>query len=105
MFAQGAERVRGAWSAAGRDGKPRFAALAYFALGPDADTLAQSYLYDYYAFLGDYARRVADGALTSGPALTEAISQFAEAGCDELLLYPCSPETDQLRRLADAALG
>ncbi len=30
---------------------------------------------------------------------------FADAGCDELVLFPCSPDREQLRRLADVTLG
>ncbi|HEY7595901.1 MAG TPA: LLM class flavin-dependent oxidoreductase [Actinophytocola sp.] len=101
MFAGMAERVRGAWRDAGRDGTPRLAALGYYALGPDADSLASGYLGDYYAFLGDYADRIAAGALRSDAAVRDAIGRFADAGCDELILFPSSPDLDQLRRLAD----
>jgi hypothetical protein len=27
--------------------------------------------------------------------------EFAEAGCDELILFPCSPDLDQVDRLAE----
>jgi alkanesulfonate monooxygenase SsuD/methylene tetrahydromethanopterin reductase-like flavin-dependent oxidoreductase (luciferase family) len=105
MFAQGAERVRQAWSAAGRPGEPRLAALAYYALGPDATSLAERYLHDYYAFLGDAARNISAGALTSEDTVGSAIAEFAEAGCHELLLFPCAPDVGQLRRLADLTRG
>lgn len=105
MFRQGAGRVRQAWSAAGRKGQPRLAALAYFALGPDATSVAEGYLHDYYAFLGDYARTISAGALTSEAAIRDAISQYRDAGCEELLLFPCAPDVDQLRRLADLTRG
>jgi alkanesulfonate monooxygenase SsuD/methylene tetrahydromethanopterin reductase-like flavin-dependent oxidoreductase (luciferase family) len=105
MFAQGAERVRGAWAEAGRAGAPRLAALGYFALGPDAGELAAGYLHDYYSFLGDYANMVVDGALTSEDSVRTAVAGFADAGCDELILFPCSPDVDQLHRLADLGLA
>jgi alkanesulfonate monooxygenase SsuD/methylene tetrahydromethanopterin reductase-like flavin-dependent oxidoreductase (luciferase family) len=101
MFAGMADKVRRAWTDAGRDGAPRLAALGYYALGPDADALAQGYLRDYYAFLGDYADRIAAGALTTEAAVRDTIAKFADAGCDELILFPSSPDLDQLRRLAD----
>jgi hypothetical protein len=100
MFGGIADRVRRAWTDAGRDGAPRLAALGYYALGPDAGSLAAGYLGDYYAFLGDYAGQIAAGALTSEAAVRDAIGQFADAGCDELILFPCSPALDQLQRLA-----
>ncbi len=101
MFAGMADRVRRAWTDAGRDGAPRLAALGYYALGPDADSLASAYLRDYYAFLGDYADQIAAGALKTETAVRDTIGQFADAGCDELILFPSSPDRDQLRRLAD----
>jgi alkanesulfonate monooxygenase SsuD/methylene tetrahydromethanopterin reductase-like flavin-dependent oxidoreductase (luciferase family) len=104
-FTQGTERVRQAWSEAGREGTPRFASLAYYALGPDATSLAESYLHDYYAFAGDYASSISASALTTEGAIKDAVSQFAEAGCHELLLFPCSPNVDQLRRLAGVTMG
>jgi alkanesulfonate monooxygenase SsuD/methylene tetrahydromethanopterin reductase-like flavin-dependent oxidoreductase (luciferase family) len=104
-FEQGAGQVRAAWDEAGRPGAPRLAALGYFALGPDASTAASDYLHDYYGFLGDYAAQVVAGALTEGDAVRQAIAQFTDAGCDELILFPCSTAADQLSRLADVALG
>lgn len=90
MFAQGAEQVRAAWSQAGRDGQPRFAALTYFSLGNDADRAAQEYLTDYYSFLGDFAAQIAQSALTTPAAVRGAVQSFEAAGCDELICFPCS---------------
>jgi alkanesulfonate monooxygenase SsuD/methylene tetrahydromethanopterin reductase-like flavin-dependent oxidoreductase (luciferase family) len=104
MFAQGAEEVRRAWNDADRPTAPRLAALGYFALGPDAPDLASAYLRDYYAFIPDYVDFIVGGALTSDDAVRAALVEFAEAGCDELILFPCAPDPDQLRRLADVGL-
>jgi alkanesulfonate monooxygenase SsuD/methylene tetrahydromethanopterin reductase-like flavin-dependent oxidoreductase (luciferase family) len=104
LFTAGADRVRAAWAEAGREGAPRLAGLGYFALGPDAADLASGYLHDYYGFLGDYASQVVAGALTSEAAVRQALSEFADAGCDELILFPCGPDVEQLRRLADVGL-
>jgi hypothetical protein len=93
------------WSQAGRDGAPRLAALSYFALGSDAPALAQGYLGDYYGFAGEYAQHVVAGALTTEDAVRDAVAQFADAGCDELILFPCSSDADQLRRLAAVVQG
>ncbi|MEC9324912.1 MAG: LLM class flavin-dependent oxidoreductase [Actinomycetota bacterium] len=101
MFNAGAERARRAWSETDREGEPRLAAVTHFALGPDARLLAETCLGDYYAFMGDYAATIAAGALTSEDAVRDAIAEFAEAGCDELLLFPCSPALDQLHRLTE----
>ncbi|HEY0816559.1 MAG TPA: LLM class flavin-dependent oxidoreductase [Pseudonocardia sp.] len=105
MFAQTTEPVRQAWKDGGRTGEPRLVSLGYFALGPDADRLAEGYLRDYYAFAGPYADMVVSGAATSEAGVREQVSAFADAGCDELVLFPCSPDPDQLKRLADVTLG
>jgi len=105
MFAQTTEPVRQAWKDGGRTGEPRLASLGYFALGPDADALAEGYLRDYYAFAGQYMDMVVSGAAKSESAVRELVRAYADAGCDELVLYPCSPDPDQLKRLADVTLG
>ncbi len=56
-FAESLEKLNAEWSSAGRDGKPRAAALVYFALGNDPERVARESLGDYYRFLGDYADR------------------------------------------------
>jgi alkanesulfonate monooxygenase SsuD/methylene tetrahydromethanopterin reductase-like flavin-dependent oxidoreductase (luciferase family) len=101
MFADGAGRVRAAWAAAGREGAPRLVALGYYALGPDGGHAAHSYLTDYYAFLGPLAEQIAAGALTEPDAVRRTADEFAEAGCDELILFPCSSDPGQVDRLAD----
>jgi alkanesulfonate monooxygenase SsuD/methylene tetrahydromethanopterin reductase-like flavin-dependent oxidoreductase (luciferase family) len=104
MFADGVAQVRAAWTAAGREGAPRLVALGYYALGPDGQDAARRYLTDYYAFLGPFADQVAAGALADPDAVRRTAGEFAEAGCDELILFPCSSDPDQVDRLADAAM-
>ena len=102
-FAQGAERARQAWQEAGREGRPRQVAIAYVSLGADGAAHARSYLGDYYAFAGEYAERVASGALTSDQQVADAIGAFAEHGCDELILFPCNADVGQVDLIAGAA--
>ncbi|TDQ00284.1 LLM class flavin-dependent oxidoreductase [Labedaea rhizosphaerae] len=102
-FAQGAEQARQAWQEAGRDGRPRLVAITYVSLGDDAEAHARSYLGDYYAFAGEYAERVAAGALTSPQQVADAVGAFAEHGCDELILFPCNPDVGQVDLIASAA--
>ena len=52
-FGEMAERVRAAWSKAGREGEPRLVALRYFALGDGARETADRYVHHYYAIAGD----------------------------------------------------
>jgi alkanesulfonate monooxygenase SsuD/methylene tetrahydromethanopterin reductase-like flavin-dependent oxidoreductase (luciferase family) len=104
MAAPVLEQVRAAWREAGRDGEPRVAALAYFSLGDDADSDSRAYLHDYYGFLGDYADRVADGALRSQTAVTDAVRAFEEIGISELFFDPTTADLHQVDRLADIVL-
>ena len=104
MFSDAAGRVRAAWDAAGREGAPRLVALGYYALGSDGPDAARRYLTDYYAFAGPYADQAAEAALTDPDAVRRTAGEFAEAGCDELILFPCSPDLDQVDRLAEVAL-
>jgi alkanesulfonate monooxygenase SsuD/methylene tetrahydromethanopterin reductase-like flavin-dependent oxidoreductase (luciferase family) len=101
-FAQGAERTRAAWREAGREGEPVLMALAYFALGDGAQDAANGYLRDYYGFLGEYADAIASSALVTEDAVRGAVQAFADAGCDELVLFPCDPDPGQVDLLAEA---
>lgn len=102
-FAAGADRARQAWREAGRAGQPRLAALGYVSLGDDAEAHARAYLTDYYSFLGDFAERIAAGALTTPQEVADTVAAFTEAGCDELILFPCHPDLAQISLAARAA--
>jgi alkanesulfonate monooxygenase SsuD/methylene tetrahydromethanopterin reductase-like flavin-dependent oxidoreductase (luciferase family) len=103
QFRQGREKAHAAWKAAGRDGAPRTLALAYFALGEDAREVADAYLGDYYAFLGDeIAGMIAGSAATDADAVRSVVQGFTEAGCDELIFFPGNPDPQQVDLLADA---
>ncbi len=101
-----AEKLERSWSEAGRDGEPRKMALAYFALGENAEEDARGYLTDYYAFLGEEtADFIANGAAKDPETVRQYVSAFAEAGCDELILFPSSGDPAQVDLLADALAG
>jgi alkanesulfonate monooxygenase SsuD/methylene tetrahydromethanopterin reductase-like flavin-dependent oxidoreductase (luciferase family) len=102
-FRSGLEKLRAAWSAAGRDGEPRAAALGYFSLGPDARKNADWYLNDYYGWLGgEIAGYIARSAAVDEEQVRRRIEAFAQEGCDELILFPCSPGVEQVKLLAQA---
>jgi alkanesulfonate monooxygenase SsuD/methylene tetrahydromethanopterin reductase-like flavin-dependent oxidoreductase (luciferase family) len=101
-FMEGAAKAREAWQAAGREGAPRLMSLAYFALGERAEEAADSYLRDYYAFAGEYAGMIADSAAKDAATVKAYVQGFADAGCDELILFPCDPDPGQVDLLADA---
>lgn len=102
LFAAGAEQARRAWREAGRAGTPRLVANSYVSLGDDAARHASSYLGDYYGFLGGFADQIVAGALTSPQAVAGAITSFADAGCDELILFPCDSDLAQIALITEA---
>jgi len=69
-------KTRQAWEAAGRDGEPLIMALAYFALGDDAEQAANRYLRHYYGWLGDDTA----GAIASSAATdADTVRGYAQA--------------------------
>ena len=102
MFSQAAASVDQAWKEAGRPGRPRKLSLGYFALGRQAREQADSYLKDYYRWLGEFADQIAAGAAVSEEMVKSHVAAFEQAGCDELILIPCASELDQVALLAEA---
>lgn len=101
LFARAAEKALSAWSDAGRPGRPRLWGTGYFALGEEVGQAGADYLRHYYAFTGPFAERIAQGLLTTPQAVAQFIRGYAEAGCDELILFPTTADIQQLERLAD----
>ena len=99
-FKSAADRALAAWYDAGRPGRPRLVGTGYFALG-GKDAEGREFLRRYYRFVGPFAERIADGILTSGEAIAELAAGYAEAGCDELVLFPTVASIEQLHLLAE----
>jgi alkanesulfonate monooxygenase SsuD/methylene tetrahydromethanopterin reductase-like flavin-dependent oxidoreductase (luciferase family) len=99
----GKAKLEQQWSAAGREGKPRTVALMYFALGDDAEQMAQQNLGNYYSFLGDYAQMVVQSAAKDAGTVKQYLAGFEQAGADEVICFPASNDLSQVERLAEAA--
>lgn len=91
-------QVTQAWQEAGRPGKPRFVSAVYVALGEDPAGKGGEYLRNYY---GPGAQRITQGLRTKPQELSDTVHGFAEAGVDELILWPTIPDLAQLDRLTD----
>ena len=99
------QQVRDAWSAAGKAGQPRIAALVYFGLG-DTEDESRNNLLDYYKPMGDeVAGMIAGGALRSAGAIKDAMAAYEAAGVDELILDPTVADPEQVGLLADVVFG
>ena len=96
------QKVRDAWRAGGREGEPRIAALVYFGLGDDE--VSRASLRHYYAFLGEWAERIADSAVRTPQAARDTVRAFESVGVTELVFDPTVPDLAEVDRLADAVL-
>ncbi len=96
----GIEGSRRAWSEAGRSGQPRIVAERYFCLGGGADQTANDYLAHYYG--RDYFAAARTDSVTSGSEIRTELERLGEAGCDDVILFPCSDELAQVELLATA---
>ena len=104
QFRESAEKLEEAWRAEGRTDRPRKLALAYFALGPEAERNANAYLTDYYAFLGEeLANMIAGSAAKSADTIKQYAAAFEQSGADELVFFPSSSDPDQVNLLVEAA--
>lgn len=105
QFAEGREKLEKAWGEAGRDGEPRGFALAYFSLGDRAEEDAKEYVGHYYAAMGEEtANQIIASVATDAETVRSYVKAFTDAGCDELVLFPCSADPGQVDLLAGAAL-
>lgn len=94
-------RIRDAWAAAGRAGRPRWVSGAYFALGRGADAAAREHVAAYYRFDPALAERRVRGIPTTVDAVESAIAGQAELGVDEFILRPCTADIESLEGLAE----
>lgn len=95
------DTVENIWKEAGREGKPRFVAGQYFALGEGAAEAASHYINHYYSFLGPVADRIASTVPTTPEAVKATLKAFEDAGLDEVIMWPCVADLRQVELLAD----
>jgi alkanesulfonate monooxygenase SsuD/methylene tetrahydromethanopterin reductase-like flavin-dependent oxidoreductase (luciferase family) len=98
-------RITEAWQAASRPGKPRVVAAFYCALdagagGGGGASRAGAYIRDYYGFLGPRAEAMSSALPLTAEAIGDKIKSYA-AVVDELILWPCIPDPDQVDGLAE----
>jgi len=103
-FTSMSAQLHQAWDTAGRQGKPRRLMLRYFALGPDADGYVEAFMNRYYAY-APFKADIVSATATSGDKMRQVAESYAEVGCEELLLFPCSSDRRQVELLAGALAG
>jgi alkanesulfonate monooxygenase SsuD/methylene tetrahydromethanopterin reductase-like flavin-dependent oxidoreductase (luciferase family) len=103
QFAEFAPRARQAWADVGREGEPYTMAIAYYSLGERAEENARADLGHYYAWLGEeIAQMLIDAAATDADAVKGYVAAYEEAGCDEVIFFPCAADLEQVDLLAEA---
>ena len=105
VFARAADKARAAWTDAGRPDHLHLWGMGYYALGDAAINAGRAYMDHYYAFAGPFADRIVSGLLTTPQAISEFALGYAEAGCQELLLFPTCSDMEQLERLSEVVEG
>ncbi len=103
-FVEPRDKLRASFHEAGRSERPRALAMAYFSLDDDPESQAQATIGDYYSFLGDYAEQIVGYVAKGEDQIRERVRGFEAVECDELILFPSSPDPDQVDKLADAVL-
>ncbi len=99
------DRVRSAWTAAGREGAPRIVALVYFGLGA-TEAESQQNVYHYYQPMGhETAEMIAGSVLRSAEAIRGALQAYEAVGVDELILDPSVGDLGQVDLLAEVVFG
>lgn len=100
-----AEEFRRAYRDAGGTDTPHVAALAYFSIGEEHTDESLTNLRTYYANLGEWSERIAQGAAREPSDLRDRIKAYEDAGIDELLLDPTVANVDQVDRAAEIVFG
>jgi alkanesulfonate monooxygenase SsuD/methylene tetrahydromethanopterin reductase-like flavin-dependent oxidoreductase (luciferase family) len=93
----------GAWSAAGRDGRPFLQSSFWFGLGADAATSVPEYAYRYLQIFGDdAARSLAEMCTaTDAGAVRDRLRAIADVGADEVILVATTADVDDVARAAE----
>ncbi|CAN5678776.1 hypothetical protein BH09ACT8_BH09ACT8_40530 [soil metagenome] len=99
-----AQRIRRAWSEAGRAGAPRLHTCLNFAFDDGADE-GRGHISRYYGFAPDYAELNIADLLTSAEDARRTVAAYDALGFDRLLFCSAVTSVDQVDRLADAVLA
>ncbi|WP_158088806.1 LLM class flavin-dependent oxidoreductase [Thermoactinospora rubra] len=99
LLHEGRAAVERAWAEAGRHGRPRIVTGRYFSLGPNADEVADDYIRHYYG--PDYFDPARADTLTSADQIRTELLRLSEAGCTDVLLFPCAGDLEQVGMLAE----
>lgn len=96
------QKVRRAWSEAGRAGEPVIIAGAYFTLDPGGRDTARAYLAHFYGHDRLLKEDVVNAVAVTPDRIAAYAAAASAAGCDVLKFQPCGKDLDELDRLIEA---
>lgn len=100
VLADGVEALARAWRDCDRGDSPRIVTGRYFSLGANAERVADEYIRHYYG--ADYYALARADTLTDADQIGAELDRLEQAGCDDVLLFPCSGGPQQVSLLADS---
>jgi len=103
-YALTANEVAAAWQAAGKPGRPRLQASETFGLQPGAEETMMAQINAAFAHDPVQLERRTRSAIFNEDRLRAAIDAYRDAGCEELILGPMTPDFEHMERLAKIAL-
>ena len=90
------------WKNADRPGKPRLVGCFYYALGSDAKERAGAYLRNYYVMLGPMVETMINNLPLTIDEIKARIQAYKDIGADEVIIWPCTTDLEQIDQLADS---
>ncbi|TDC47882.1 LLM class flavin-dependent oxidoreductase [Jiangella ureilytica] len=100
LLRSGAATLAKAWADAGREGRPRVVTGRYVGLGAAANAVADDYIRHYYG--AEYFGPARADTWTSPARIRTELTRLRDAGCTDVVLYPCSGDPGQVELIADA---
>jgi alkanesulfonate monooxygenase SsuD/methylene tetrahydromethanopterin reductase-like flavin-dependent oxidoreductase (luciferase family) len=94
-------RIKDAWQEAGRTGSPRWVTGAYFALGPNAEDIADRYIQENYGFNPGLAQRIRSNVPTSPQAIYDTVRRLEDLGSDEYVLRTTTTTFEELDAISE----
>ena len=94
-------RIKDAWQEAGRAGSPRWVTGAYFALGPNAEDIADRYIEENYGFNPGLAQRIRSNVPTSPQAIYDTVRRLEDLGSDEYVLRTTTTTFEELDAISE----
>jgi len=103
LLRDGARATQDAWKATGREDEPRILTGRYVSLGPGAERNADTYIHHYYG--ADFFAAARADTLISADQIHSELERLWDAGCTDVLLFPCSGDLAQVATLAGVLEG